>query len=70
MTEKRTCAHCRHFIDHSGPEDEPDEPNGYCGELVDRLGITKAVKVNEYGGFWTSSTSTCDHWEGGEKIWK
>ena len=65
----QSCSTCCHFIDYRSAEDDPDEPNGYCGELVDRLGLAEAVKVNEYGGHWTHSEEWCEHWKDGPPNW-
>lgn len=60
----RTCASCRHFSDHSQPDDDPDEPNGYCCH-----DFTMGVVSNEYGGHWTHSASWCRDWSAGND-WK
>jgi hypothetical protein len=65
----QSCESCCHFIDYRDPDDDPDEVNGYCGELVDRLGLTEALKENEYGGRWVHSGQWCGAWEGGPPLW-
>ena len=64
-----SCTNCCHFADHSSDDDLPDEPNGYCCVLVDKLGLDAALKINEYGGHWTHSGSWCSEWEGGPSLW-
>src|SRR5262245_61533996 len=58
-----SCLSCRHFSDNFDPEDDPDEVDGYCCELVDRLGLLEALKINGYGGHFTHSRSWCSSWE-------
>jgi hypothetical protein len=65
-----SCESCCHFIDYRSEDDDPREANGYCGQLVDKLGIEEAIKVNPYGGYWTHSDSWCGDWEGGEPLWQ
>lgn len=69
MASEQTCENCRHFIDYREPDDLPDEPNGYCGYLVDTHGLDEAVRMNEYGGHWTHHTAWCEHWSGGTPEW-
>lgn len=64
--EGQACRNCCHFIDHTDP---PDDLLGYCGELVDRLGLEKALERNEYGGHWTHVGDWCSRWEDGEPVW-
>ena len=65
----QSCANCKHFIDYRSDNDEPGEPNGYCGELVDRLGFDKALEQNAYGGRWVVSSEWCQRWETGPSLW-
>lgn len=59
----QSCESCRHFVDHR----DIDDPHlGYCGQLVNTLGLDEAIKVNEYGGHWTSDDSWCHHWSAQE----
>ena len=66
----QSCETCCHFIDYRDPQDDPEECNGYCAQLVDTLGFKKALKINPYGGRWTHHESWCVSWEGGPKIWQ
>lgn len=54
------CATCAHFADHSNPEDDPNEVNGYCCHPNHRH---KSSPHYEYGGHWTHSESWCQLWE-------
>ncbi len=56
------CKQCVFFDDYSDIE-PADEPNGYC---------TWAFfndKSDEYGGHWTHTDSTCEHFTKGPSIW-
>lgn len=62
----RKCENCRHFIDYRSKEDDPEEVNGYCGQLVDDFGLEEAVKMNGgYAGHWTHHNSSCENWKDG-----
>ena len=61
--EHACCKNCIYFADHSDPEDDPDEVDGYCTyDFVNKV-------PNEYGGHWTHSKSWCGSHEFGEPIW-
>jgi hemolysin-activating ACP:hemolysin acyltransferase len=62
MTCKMTCKQCRYFIDYSEFE-PPDEPNGYCSWALAH------DKANPYGGHWTHTDATCEHWTQGPSVW-
>ena len=61
----QTCATCRFFADHSSPDDDPDEVNGYCCH-PDHSDPAKSPHY-EYGGHWTHAASWCDWWEQDDK---
>jgi hypothetical protein len=50
----KQCGNCQHFIDHSQPDDEPKEANGYCSYVV------PGSDDEKYGGHWTRSDLCCD----------
>lgn len=63
----QACLSCCHFIDHT--DSENGDELGYCGELVDRLGLEEALKVDPYGGRWVDSRYWCKRYEGGPTLW-
>ncbi len=46
----QSCKDCEFFIDHETPDDDPNEPNGYCSNPTGH---------EEYGGHWTHKDSWC-----------
>lgn len=61
------CENCRHFEDFRHHEDDPHEANGYCAQLLNTLGMARALKVNGgYAGHWTNHKSWCKDWSAAE----
>jgi hypothetical protein len=56
MSDAR-CETCVFFSDHRHDDDDPDEPNGYCG-----YDLANGV-LNPYGGHWTHSDDWCSDWK-------
>lgn len=63
----QSCESCCHFIDHR--DLDAGDPFGYCGQLVDALGLDKALEINPYGGHWTTGDAWCSEWKGGPNLW-
>lgn len=59
--EGQACESCWHFDHYPDPDDEHDEPDGYCCHPVHR---TAQSPHEEYGGHWTHHASWCLLWEG------